>query len=71
MGNDDIKTVIEQRASALAAAYISEDLDKLMSFFSKDVDFSDVGKPAALKKLSTASSPFPSLAPSLPQSLSD
>jgi hypothetical protein len=46
MGVDDVKTLIEQRASALAAAYTSEDMDKLMSFFSKDVDFSDVGKPA-------------------------
>jgi hypothetical protein len=70
MGNDDIKTVIEQRAGALAAAYTSEDLDKLMSFFSKDVDFSDAGKPA-LKKLSTASSLSPSPTPSLPPPLSD
>jgi hypothetical protein len=43
MGNDDIKTLIEQRASALGVAYTSEDMGKLMSFFSKDVDFSDVG----------------------------
>jgi hypothetical protein len=39
MGNDDIKTLIEQRASALGAAYTSEDREKLMSFFSKDVNF--------------------------------
>jgi hypothetical protein len=43
MGSDDVKTLIEKRASALADAFTSEDVQKLMSFFSKDVDFSDIG----------------------------
>jgi hypothetical protein len=54
MGRSDIQTLIEQRASALADAYTSEDMDKLMSFFSKDVEFSDIGMPASVM-LSTAS----------------
>ena len=45
MGGDDVKTLIEKRASALADAFTSEDVQKLMSFFSKDVDFSDIGTP--------------------------
>lgn len=45
MGSDDVKTLIEKRASALADAFTSEDVQKLMSFFSKDVDFSDIGTP--------------------------
>jgi hypothetical protein len=45
MGSDDVKTLIEKRASALADAFTSEDVQKLMSFFSKDVDFSDIGVP--------------------------
>jgi hypothetical protein len=43
MGSDDVKTLIEKRTSALADAFTSEDVQKLMSFFSKDVDFSDIG----------------------------
>ena len=45
MGSGDVKTLIEKRASALADAFTSEDVQKLMSFYSKDVDFSDIGTP--------------------------
>lgn len=48
MGSDDVKTLIEKRASALADAFTSEDVQKLMSFFSKDVDFSDIGTPPTI-----------------------
>lgn len=47
MGSDDIKTLIEQRGSDLADAYISTNMEKLMSYFSKDVDFSDIGMGAS------------------------
>jgi len=47
MGSDDVKTLVEKRASALADAFTSEDVQKLMSFFSKDVDFSDIGTPTS------------------------
>ena len=46
MASNDVKTLIEQRASALADGFRTEDVDKLMSFFSEDVDFSDIGTPA-------------------------
>jgi len=45
MRSDDVKTLIEKRASALADAFTSEDVQRLMFFFSKDVDFSDIGTP--------------------------
>ena len=46
MSSNDVKTLIEQRASALADGFRTEDVNKLMSFFSEDVDFSDIGTPA-------------------------
>jgi hypothetical protein len=59
MGSDDVKTLIEKRASALADAFTSEDVQKLMSFFSKDVDFSDIGTPPAKYPQYKSSSAFP------------
>jgi hypothetical protein len=54
MGGNDIQTLIEQRASALADAFTSQDVDKLMTFFTKDVDFSDIGTPP--RKIPSAAS---------------
>ena len=48
MATNDFKPLIEQRASALADAFRTEDVDKLMSFFSDEVDFSDIGTPAQI-----------------------
>ncbi len=43
MANSDVKTLINDRASAQHHAYTTANVDKLMSFYTKDVDFSDVG----------------------------
>jgi hypothetical protein len=58
MSDNNIKTQIEQRASALADAYIAEDLDKVMSHFSEDIEFSDIGTHAAN---SATGPPFPAI----------
>ena len=61
MGSDDVKTLIEKRASALADAFTSGDVQKLMSFFSKDVDLSDIGTAAYKIPSAHSTSAFPSL----------
>lgn len=49
MGDTAIETLIAKRAKAMELAYTSCDVDKVMVFFSQDVDFTDVGTSPSLR----------------------
>ena len=51
MATSDVEALIQGRASAQQHAYTTANVDKLMTFYTKDVDFTDVGKYTPIRSL--------------------